>query len=275
VDRRLRISVFIPRTIAAETIRSWKHTRGISAREEASMKALAIVLVAAAVLVGLSATGFSQEGAKAIFYSDGATVMAKPAPSSAPTRPPQKVAEAPPTRERYLGIKYWIELVKPDGSRVEVAPDRVFQSGDRIKVRVETNRNGYLYLLSVGSTGRYQLLFPHPKLADGSNLVKARTVYDVPHGALIRFDDNAGEELLLIVLSPNPMGEPLPSADPRTRALPAQEGQRLVKTAQLQGAKDLTLEVDTGSEPAGYAVAPLAALTDQIKIVVELKLRHR
>ncbi len=253
------------------------------------MKSYAIVIATAGLLVGWSSAAYSQGGAKALFYTEeGATTMPKPPPQRQATATPKvqrdpRTAATPaertpetPKKESYLGIKYAIELVGKDGTRVEVTPDRVFQSGDRIKVRVETNRDGYLYLLNVGSTGRYHLLFPHPKLSEGSNFVKARAVYDIPYGAFIRFDDNPGEESLLVMLSPYPMTEPAPSADPRTRVVPPQEGQRIVRTAQARGAKDLTLEVDTaGTEPAAYAVAPLSSLGEQGMLVLEIKLRHR
>ena len=225
-------------------------------------------------MLGSVASGACADGAKALFYTpEGSSVMPKTSAPAEAGRAPRNGATAQ-TGERFLGIKYSIELVKPDGSRYDVVPEYIFQSGDRIKIRVETNRDGYLYLVNVGSTGRYHLLFPHPRLAGGSNAVKARTVYDIPYGAYIRFDANPGDETLLIVLSPGPMSG-LPTPDVRTRTLTEAEGQRLVKTAQLRGAKDLTLEIDSGPEPAGYAVAPLSTLGEQVSIVLEIKLRHR
>jgi hypothetical protein len=236
------------------------------------MKPLVTLLVAVGVYFGILSSAQAQEGAKAIFYSgEGASLMAK-RPDGQPQGQPRER-----TRTRvYLGLKYWIELVGQGGRRAEVTPEHAFQSGDRIKLRLETNRDGYLYLLNMGSTGRYHLLFPNPRLAGGSNLVKARTVYEIPHGAHITFDDNPGEERLLVLLSAHPMADPTLRFDPRTMALPNGEGLRTVSTIHQKGAKDLTLEVDTGGpEPRAYAVAPLASAGEEGLLAVEITLQHR
>ena len=43
-----------------------------------------------------------------------------------------------------MGISYWIELLDVNGNLSRVSPKRTFQSGDRIKLNIESNRNGYL-----------------------------------------------------------------------------------------------------------------------------------
>jgi hypothetical protein len=232
------------------------------------MKPLATAILAAGMVFGLSQTGLAQQGAKAMFYDgEGASFMAE-----RPQVQPKGKQGAQPS----LGLKYWIELVDAGGQRVEVTTDHLFRSGDRIKMHLETNRDGYLYLLNVGSTGRYHLLFPQPQLAEGSNFVKARTVYEIPAGAHITFDDHPGEERLVALLSPHPMTDPALRFDPRTMEVSEDDGRRIVKTAQQKGAKDLTLEVDTAAPaPGAYAVASLASLGDKGLLSVEIKLRHR
>jgi hypothetical protein len=232
------------------------------------MKPLVTVILAAGILLGLSKTGPAQQGAKAMFYDgEGASVMAER---------PQVQPKGKQGTQPSLGLKYWIELVDTDGRRVEVTTDHMFRSGDRIKMRLETNRDGYLYLLNVGSTGRFHLLFPQPKLAEGSNFVRARTVYEIPNGAHITFDDHPGEERLLALLSPQPMTDPALRFDPRTMEVLEDDGRRMVRTAQQKGVKDLTLEVDAAAPaPGAYAVASLASLGDKGLLRVEIKLRHR
>lgn len=51
---------------------------------------------------------------------------------------------------KYLGIHYWIEL-KGVGPATE---DRVLRTGDRIKLHVRSNADGYLSLWMLGSSGR-------------------------------------------------------------------------------------------------------------------------
>jgi hypothetical protein len=253
--------------------------------EGSAMTQIGPVTVVALLLVMLVAgMAVGQEGAKALFYSgDGTTVAPKPSaakPDSRAAAAKPKLVGVPPVatagRPVYIGLKYWLELIDTTGQRREVTPDRVFRSGERIKLRIEPNHDGYLYLVNIGSTGRYHLLFPDPRIGDGGNAVRARTIYDVPYGAFIRFDDNPGEETLLVVLSPTPLSDVDLRADTRTRALPSADGQHLLQAAQLRGAKDLTLETDPqDTQPRAYAVAPLASLGDRGILSLEIKLRHR
>ena len=213
-------------------------------------------------------------GAKAIFYSgEGPTVMVTP--SESPTLPKVET-KTEPKKEKYMGIAYWVELIGKEGQKQRVTTERTFRSGERIRLHLVSNWDGYLYLINIGSTGRSHLLFPHPAIAGGNNFVKANTPYEIPYSAYIRFDENRGEEILLVMLSPTPMAGLISSPDPRTQALTTEEADRLTKVAQQRGAKDLILEVDTASpQPGSYAVAPLSVLEKGGQMIsLQIKLRH-
>lgn len=241
-------------------------------------------------LPGVGAANEIEEGAKSLFYADqDTTVRPRQSKGEAPrvTKPPKpatQVAKRPgqesqpvqlkAPREQHVGIKYSIQLIEQDGKRTEVPPERVFRSGERLKLLVESNTDGYLYLLNVGSTGRHHLLFPHPRLAAGSNFVAAGTVYELPHGAVIRFDSNPGEELLVAMFALTEL-QPPPDADPASRAVTPTEARRIVTAADTRGAKDLVLESDTaGAEPAVYAVARRSSVEQTGMLAVRIRLRH-
>lgn len=223
-----------------------------------------MIIGTTALLVG---TALAQTGAKAIFYSgSGPTVKA-----TSTSKTPSSVV-----KEEYMGVTYWVELVARDGQKKRITTDHVFRGGDRIKLHVQSNRDGYLYLANIGSTGRSHMLFPHAGMGVGSNSIRANVDYEVPYASYIRFDENPGEETLLIMLSPVPMGEMAPTVEPRTAAVSPDDAARMLMKAQAKGAKDLILEVDTTSaQPAGYAVAPVALLGDGGMITLQVKLKHQ
>jgi hypothetical protein len=102
-----------------------------------------------------------------------------------------------------LGLRYTILKRSGDG-QVEISTDTVFHAGDRIRLAVETNDDGYLYVVNRGSSGTWKLLFPSPEIKDGDNRIGRRTRYEIPSGYTFTFDEQAGEEKLFIVLSRQP-----------------------------------------------------------------------
>jgi hypothetical protein len=225
----------------------------------------------------LTLRAFAEErGAKAIFHSgEGPTVMASSSGTIEETKPTvtsKKATSTIPQVEKYMGISYWIELLDSTGQRNRVTTASTFRSGDRIKLHIETNQNGYLYVINVGSTGQSHFLFPNSGV--NSNFVTAWTPYEIPYNTYMRFDANPGEELLLVMLSPNPIGN-MPFTPSINRPLNNQETQQYTQLAQAKGAKDIVLETEsTGINPASYVVAPMSSLGSGM-ITLKIKLRHR
>ena len=102
-----------------------------------------------------------------------------------------------------LGLKYTV-LRKSGDDMVEVPPDTVFHSGDRIQVSVQTNGPGYLYIVHKGSSGTWTPMFPSPELADGNNHVDGWNASVLPPKSRWVFDDQVGTERLFIVFSRTP-----------------------------------------------------------------------
>ncbi len=103
-----------------------------------------------------------------------------------------------------LGLRYSILRNNGDEYR-EVAPDTVFHSGDRIRVAVEVNDAGYLYIAMKGASGTWKILFPTAEVAGGNTRVESGQQYTIPSPpGRFAFDQQPGEEQLFIVLSRRP-----------------------------------------------------------------------
>ena len=60
-----------------------------------------------------------------------------------------------------LALKYRLLKRSDEGRYDEVDTDTVFRSGDKIRVSVESNDHGYLYIVQQGSSKTWNLLFPN------------------------------------------------------------------------------------------------------------------
>ena len=101
-----------------------------------------------------------------------------------------------------LGLKYRIGLLAADGAVSDVPSTRVFQPGDRIQVRFETNTSGYVYVFLEDATGQRKRIFPHPTNSGGQNYIQAFVEHTVPVGDQLRLDAGSGEQTLYFLVSP-------------------------------------------------------------------------
>jgi hypothetical protein len=94
---------------------------------------------------------------------------------------------------------YWVELIRPGGGITRVSNDRVFRTGDQIRIHITTNSDGYLHVMHRGSTGAGQIL---PVSGSPNGEVSIGTDYVVPsNGGFLRFDSNPGQENLKLVFA--------------------------------------------------------------------------
>ena len=118
-----------------------------------------------------------------------------------------EVSNAAVKPERALGLRYSL-LKHVGGTRYEeVDPDTVFRAGDKIRISVQANDTGYLYIVQRGSSGAWGVMFPSPEIADGNNHIASDRHYDLPPGGRFTFDEQAGEEKLFIILSRRQEGD--------------------------------------------------------------------
>src|SRR5215472_6095447 len=71
-----------------------------------------------------------------------------------------------------LALRYSI-LQKKGNSFDEVDADSEFHSGDRVRVRVESNGTAYLYIVQLGSSGKWRVLFPSKEIDGGNNRIES------------------------------------------------------------------------------------------------------
>jgi uncharacterized protein DUF4384 len=224
--------------------------------------------------------------------------MANRAPSDAPaTNEPIRVVQAAyrPTGSRpALGLRYTI-LKKEGDEQVEAGPDTVFHAGDRIRLTVEANDDGHLYVVNRGSSGTWKLLFPSAEIKDGDNRIQRRVKYEIPSGYTFTFDEQAGEEKLFIVFSRQPendlekliysLGQGTPANEkpavekPKMLLASAAFSDDMIGKLRNAYARDLIVEKVDDEQPgpkkekAVYAVNPSGS--EDSRVVADITLKHQ
>jgi len=102
-----------------------------------------------------------------------------------------------------------ITLERLDGDTWRVIdPGLVLAQGDRVRFRYRTNFDGFLYVTDLGTTGRYEQLFPRADTGQ-DNRVAASMEYQVPStSAAFRVTGPAGHDIVYWMVSPLRMNDP-------------------------------------------------------------------
>jgi hypothetical protein len=217
---------------------------------------------------------------------------ATPSDETEADKPPVPVTTVAYKPQSALGLRYTI-LKRSGEGQTEADADTVFRAGDRIRLAVETNDDGYLYVVTRGSSGTWKLLFPSSEIKEGDNRIQRYTRYEIPSGYTFTFDEQAGEEKLFIVLSrqPEPDLEGLIYSLGQNSSAPAetQKAKMLLASAAFSDAvigklrnayaRDLIVEkVDDEQagpkkEKAIYAVNPSGTVDS--RVVADVRLKHQ
>ncbi len=259
------------------------------------MKSVFVIrLLLATVPLAPFALGHTEQdapkGAKALFYD--ATSTAKVVPTSAKSDVPSPSARrdsqgvSPSPGQKAFGLCYWLELVHPQGGApVRVTEQRMFRSGERIRLHFQSNVDGRIRLLQLGSSGTATLLFPDPEKGLGNDLLRAGEDRILPaESAWFRFDNNPGTEELLLFFARET--EQLPSSiKPQ---MDKESTRHIVDVAEtISGSKDLVVEVDaappgpgadarTPISPSSASGASFVVNRDgQQPIVIKIHLKHQ
>jgi hypothetical protein len=78
----------------------------------------------------------------------------------------------------------------------------VFRQGDRIRLVVEGNATGYLYIFHKGSSGRASILYPRKRGACATSQIRAHAESVVPATGWFEFDETPGTEKLYVLYTP-------------------------------------------------------------------------
>lgn len=153
---------------------------------------------------------------------------------------------------------------------IPVDPRTTFKKGDKIRVSVVSNFDGYVYILNTTPNGRDDILFPYPNSND--NEVQAGKEYLIPGNAEFQFDDEKGVETLQVFFSRDRLMEFERSSNNKAsrnryeskyqaEEKPSQEDQDVSTNKLKEGKKRASIIGGIVKAPATVTRATLHALT--------------
>ena len=192
------------------------------------------------------------------------------------------VAEAPLQLEASLLVqrkteKGWEGVMVPEGGTLH--------SKDNIKVFFRTNEDCYVYILSFGSSGVADRLFPNAQV-NLSNRIQGHVEYYVPPGEdWFWLDENTGTETMFVVASYKPLsdidkllvemdnaGKQQQVADSR-RMEKSLEGQ--IQTRDIGGVRPATGKVSFTTTDGKRIEKATEVVTGKLKCVRKISFQHR
>jgi Domain of unknown function (DUF4384) len=205
----------------------------------------ALICISAAVIVGVPLAPQEQEDVRGAFLTsrpkektEGANATARPSrrrprsettstktssgpkPKGTPTPTTPKPTPTPaadaskPTSVNAgrLGLGLTLFTRDSNGLSVRVDPDHIFQKGDRVRVLLETNTDGYIYIFNTTDDGQPVMLYPDPQLDEAGNYLQAHVPFEIPSSLAAEerlrwlvFDEHAGNERLYFVFTREPL----------------------------------------------------------------------
>lgn len=195
---------------------------------------LLVALTALPVLVG--AQDPDQEDVRGAFLTTRPKASEKPAKSSTSVKPshhrpkPTPIKSPtpgdgstvggttsdikPPVKGPRLGLGMTLFIRDSNGLAIRVDPNHEFVKGDRVRVLLETNADGHLYIFNTTDGGSPVMIYPDPQLDEAGNYIKAHVPFEIPSSLSdedrlrwFTFDERAGTERLYFVFSPEPLKE--------------------------------------------------------------------
>ena len=151
----------------------------------------------------------------------------RPRPAATPVKSPEQTAASPvtstakrpesrPVNVPRLGIGLTLFSRDSNGLAVRVDPNRVFQNGDRIRILLETNTDGYLYIFNQTNDAPPVMIYPNAEIDEGGNYLQAHVPFEIPASDApderlrwFAFDENTGTEKLFFVFTREPLKDVL------------------------------------------------------------------
>lgn len=111
-----------------------------------------------------------------------------------------------------IGLGYTLFMRDEAGGAVRVSPSREFKSGESIRLLVESNTDGYLYVFNTEGDTTPRLIFPDARLNRGDNRIGAHVPYEIPSGKeqderlrWFVFNDTPSSERVYVVVARRPL----------------------------------------------------------------------
>jgi hypothetical protein len=185
-------------------------------------KPLMLLLILLTCLPPISARQDEDDNARGIFIRTRKNTVRQDAssrPGASPARPPvrrkrrvppaaiesKSNAHAPQPQQSFVGLGYTLYLKGDDGGFTSVNPDRIFRTGQAVRLLVESNVDGYLYVLHQENDGPAKLMFPCSLAWDGDNHISAHRPLFISPVTEMRFTGDPAVETLTLIVSRNPI----------------------------------------------------------------------
>jgi len=111
-----------------------------------------------------------------------------------------------------IGLGYTLFMKDANGRGVRVEPSREFHNGDSVRLALEPNVDGYLYIFDAENESAPQMIYPDPRLDAGDNSVEAHVPIEIPSSEetderlrWFTFYGNGGNEHLYVVVTREPL----------------------------------------------------------------------
>jgi hypothetical protein len=193
------------------------------------MKAKMILFLLVLTLAAVSAQSTSQqeeEGVRGAFLTTRPKQVDKPAGNSTAAKPirrrrktldsgkPIPISTPNPGQKSGQRIGLGLTLFTRDsnGLALRSDPNRVFRKGDRVRVLLETNADGYLYIFNTTDGGKPVMIYPDAQLDDAGNYIQSHVPFEIPSSVAAEerlrwfsFDEQPGAERLFFVFTREPL----------------------------------------------------------------------
>jgi uncharacterized protein DUF4384 len=243
--------------------------------------------VTLAAVIGASIAAQDRAGltARELFYGMGAAKKPIAAGNTKTIRKPATKPASQPTTENEahhtitpvvvdhaaLGLRYSVLKRSAGGEFIETDADTTFQSGDGIRVTIESNEDAYLYIVNKGSSGAWNVLFPSLEINDGKNRLPAHQRIEIP----------PADQFVVLSRPPEPdldrLIASLPLTDHSQDTTMSITDDVVGKLRDAVRVRDLVFEkvqqTMAGKEQATYVVNVNGG--ESSRVVADLKLQHK
>ena len=105
-----------------------------------------------------------------------------------------------------IGLGYTLFMRDSDGRSVRVEPGHEFHNRDRVRISLEPNIDGYLYVFHTEGNGDPEMIYPDSRLDAGENWIEAHVPMEVPSSERwFLIDNNPAVERLYVVVTREPL----------------------------------------------------------------------
>ncbi len=189
--------------------------------------------------------------------------------------------EAKESKERY---RYWLETTADSGQArgnrlVDLAAS--LKSGESFRFHIQSQFNGYLYIIGKDSKGNQVLYLTNKPLAETNvttNVINAGQDFEFPKVIWLTLDANAGNEVYTIIVSPKQLDSPsflndMPNVD--GTPLSSQQKDELAEFVRKYTANkpEMSVSNENGGEPF-VIIKTLPGNADD-PVVYEMQLQHK